>query len=287
MAKRGGWLLGRDGSKPGWYGSWQNLNDGPDGEPVGPPYHGRAYVHPTGSEETTARVEWVLGSTAARLCVNVDSGDGEVVLCVALPPVALYLGLESRGLRELLMDGLGLWRPYSGRQGGRLGIEREASLSFHDLSLWWRAWQDPNDWREGTPRWREGNLNFDRLLRGRAVVTRRELERREVSVPMPEGPYAATAVLEEVRVEYPRWPTEVAYTVTLDLTAAGGIPVPGKGESAHDCEDDAILQSSERGRSIPDAIGELVGSVLARRERHGGRGWLPPPKAAPAPAEAA
>ena len=288
--RRGGWLLGRDGTRPGWYGSWQNLNEGPTGEPAGPPTYGRAYVHPTGDEKTTARVEWKLGLGAGlRLALNVDSGDGEVLLSVGVGVAALYLAVEARALRVALMHKLGLRRPYSGLGGpGFLGVEREVSVRFHDASFWWRAWSDPDEWREGTPRWREGNLNLDRLLRGRDEVKRRELERSEVYVPMPEGPYKATATLEEVRVERPRWPTEVSYAVTLALPDDTGIPVPGKGENSWDCGEDAILQTTVCTRSVAEAVGELVGSVLARRERHGGKNWRPEPKPPAAPtAEAA
>lgn len=276
--KRGGWLFGRDGTEPGWWGSWQNLVEGPDGEPAGPPWHGRAVVHPSGSDgSSAASVEWRLGSTAVRLCCDVDSTEGEIAFSVALPPVSIHLGVKARELAHLLRDRLGISELST---NGRvvLGVERETSLRVFDGSVWWRVWSDPNDWSSKTPRWQEGNVNVLRLLRGAETVTRRAIDRSEVFVPMPEGSYAATAKLEEVRVSRPRWPTEVFYTVTLTMAAVAGIPIPGNGESGYDLDEDAIFGSTMITQGIAAAIGELVGSVLERRQRHGGKNWQPAAK---------
>jgi hypothetical protein len=291
--KKGGWLFGRDGTRPGWYGSWQNLNEGPAGAPKGSAlWHGRAWLYPSGAgEDETLRACWRLGLDAGlRLALNVDSADGEVLLSVGVGVAALYLAAESRGLRKFLWGMLGMRRP-SRSAAGMLGYEREVSVSFHDRSLWWRAWADPHEWSEGTPRWRDGSLDLDRLVRGPARVVRTELRATDVLVPMPEGSYRAAAVLEEVRLVRPRWPDEVSYSVKLDLskeqepTGQAGIPIPGKGENSWDVDDDAIYESSTSARTFAEAVGELVGSVLARRERHGGKDWRPPPRE-PVPAAA-
>lgn len=113
----------------------------------------------------------------------------------------------------------------------------------------------------------------DRLF-GRQEMTETVLREGTVMVPMPEGEYPATYKETRMAWQRPRlpWPSRTREQVTLDLEVP--IPFPGKGENSWDCEDDAIFSSSG-GRSVPDAVGDLVASVLRRRMQYGGMGWTP------------
>jgi|SRR6185437_1201621 len=284
--RRGGWLFGRDGSEPGWYGHWQNLNEGPTGEPAGSALlHGRAYVYPTGNDQMALRASWKLGIDAGtRLALNVDSGDGEALLSVGVGIAALYIGIEARWLHDALYA-IGMTRKSRHDKVSILGIEREVSLRFHDGSVWWRAWADPNEWCS-TPRWRDGSLSLDKLLRGEETVIRRPLACRTVQVPMPERSYDGVATFSEVRIERPRWLTKVFTDVKITMCDGDEIPIPGKGESSWDIDDDATRSFSAPASSIEDAIGQFVASTLKRRLKYGGKRWheklrarQPPPPA--------
>ncbi len=113
---------------------------------------------------------------------------------------------------------------------------------------------------------------LDRLL-GRTVCTVEKSEPEPVIVPMPEGNYPGTIVREHRTWKRPRWPwpsqVRADYSVTMDV----GIPTPGKGENAWDCDDDAIFGTGGSTRS--EAIANVAAAALRQRERYAGDGWTP------------
>lgn len=235
------------------------------------PLHGRAWLRIGDEEETLFTFSWNLLSRFAHVRAFVDPHDGELGVSVALPPVALWLSFES-------------W-PIAKRLKSIAPDERELSLSFHDGAFWWRTWASPNEWREGTPRWREGSFDVLDAVFGKQTQDRQDEPPVPVKVPMPEGVYEGACVMTTIRVGRPRWPSTFARAAEIKL--ATPIPVPGKGENSYDCDDDAISSRSGPARSPADAVSKLVGSVLRTRERRGGRDWTPPgttPQAAPVPA---
>ncbi len=151
--------------------------------------------------------------------------------------------------------------------------DREVSVRLHGGSLYWNFWTPSMEWSSKTPRWRNGSFNFVDLVLGRSKYSEREVETRDVLVPMPEGAYPAKAMLREDTWRRPRWPwARRLMRVSIDIP--GGIPKPGKGENSWDCGDDATMGITTPARSIPEGVGRLVGSVLSDRVRRGGwRDW--------------
>jgi hypothetical protein len=123
-------------------------------------------------------------------------------------------------------------------------------------------------------------------LFGHFTVEDREVASQLREVPLPEGVYEVRFRLVERTTRRPRWPFPRRF-VTCEATVVRGpdgrtsIPIPGKGESAHDCDDDGWVSMGLAANTIDAAIGELVADVLERRRRYGGATWRP---AVPSPA---
>lgn len=268
-----GWLLaiatlagyGEPEAGGRWSIRWQNLSK-EDGEGDAP-LHGRAWLHWTPDHDEALRLSWNLRSSFAHASVSSDRSDGcEIGLSIALPPVALWLTLDSRSLLGDLLERLG---------------DREIRVAFHDRTLWWNLGLDPDEWRSNEPRWRRGSFDVAEALFGKESVTETPVGDPEpVAIPMPEGAYAGMCSMLLVRRARPRWISSSFRVAEIELSTP--IPVPGKGENSWDCDEDAI--HSLRGPAITpaDAVANLVRSALSTRERRGGRDWRPS-KPAPRP----
>jgi hypothetical protein len=249
---------------------WQNLVEGPNGEPRGWAWHGRGWLN--FADAASVRVSWNLWSSFVHARFHVDAMEDEVGVSVALAPIALWFAVESRHLR-----------PWMKRLGLRHG-EREVSISAHDGTVWWKAWADPSSRSSSAPRWRDGWWSVDDALRGKPVYTSRVISETPAIIPMPERSYRATVVLTEDTWTRSRWPATRVRGATVKMAAGEQIPIPGKGENSWDCDEDAIYSCGTRAGTVSEAIASIVGSALASRERHGGRNWKPEAKPAAATA---
>jgi len=163
---------------------------------------------------------------------------------------------------------LSIWMFANGMLPG-LPRDREVSLRIFSGAIWWSVWRDWRDgWSRDVPRWRDGNFNFVDFLLGDAKYSTRDIEAREIVVPMPEKSYAATAKLFESTWKRPRWPARKLLRVQIDVPE--GIPMEGKGENSWDCGTDATFGITCPANSIAKGVGELVGSALHDRVRYGG-----------------
>jgi hypothetical protein len=275
---------------------WQNLNDD-ETRPRwgGGARHGRAWLN-FGRDErrrgTEINWEWCFFWREGNggLSFRVQRGDGVgVQLSVGIPWLAsIYLTLHG-GIWERLANRLlpefaaDQRRSYPGQQlPVRDYSDREISLRFHDAAIWWHLWTDPDSWSSRTPRWRNGNFRPIDFLLGHTKVTVREIERRDVLIPMPERAYAATVIIEDRVWRRPRWPFAWhRHTGANVRMESDPVPHPGKGESEYYCGEDATYSSSfpiprERFQDpISYAIGQVVASSLDSRARYGGRDWRP------------
>lgn len=230
---------------------WQNLNEGPDGEPRGLPHCGRAWLHL--SDLWTLSVEWDLWSWRLGASAGTKD-DGELVASVQVPPVSLFFGLE----------------------GPMRLPHRDVSLKVYDGTIYWRLWADPDSWESSRPRWRDGGASPADLLLGKQVYTERVLGREgEVRIPMPERAYLGRAVRYEWQRKRPRWFAERSTNVRITMDFGQEVPFPGKGENSWDCGEDASFGFSCPASNVADAVGKFVGSVLESRARHGGADWRP------------
>lgn len=256
-------FIDKDG-EAGLWTHWQNLNErrrGANGsESYGPPWHGRAWLH-WGRSNNCAEVEWNLGSFAFGLSLRHD--DEGLHWSVQVPFLSLFFALEGKPF----------WRHYS-REA------RELSVSVFDWAIWWKTWKDPHSWRSGTPKWRDGSFHIDDFVLGKMRYSSRPLEYRWVEVPMPERTYYGCARLEEATWKRPRWLAQRLVRCEIEMLPGEGVPFPGKGENSWDCGEDACHGQTAPARSISEAVGDLVGSVLRSRVRHGGHDWRPAMKQA-------
>lgn len=242
----------------------QNLNEQGGGRMGSMWLAGRArlWVRQTDrGDDPSIGVEWRLGrlGLGARLIVEPRHGDDDCTLSATLPGVSLYLSTDRL---------FPAWVPRPRRDPHTIGF------AVHDGGLWWDVWQNDVEWRSGTPRWRHGHFDPLDWLLGRRRFRRHLFGTQEAEVPMPEACYPATVSLEEHTWQRPRWPWPLRqYRAVINV--AEGLPVPGKGENAWDCGEDAIYSLTTGATTVPQAVARLVRSCLETRARYGGPAWRP------------
>lgn len=184
------------------------------------------------------------------------------------------------------------WYPtYESSYGhGRIGEEREISLSFHGGCFWWDFWVS-EEWSSWTKNktWRKGCWHIVDLIKGKHKCERNEIHRDEHVLPFYEGNYNVE-VIKYLRIDkWPRWPTRkmVSWEVKAGYYKDGKfidkpIPVEGKGESSYDCDEDATWSMTFPGapyrkevQSSYDAALYFWHSMMKSRERRGSSRWVP------------
>lgn len=193
------------------------------------------------------RWEWAPWSRFCHAYISREHGEMKVGL--AFPPVALWFSVEH-------------W-PTLGK-----GPEREIGVHIHDWAIWWRVWSPSQSWSNTTPRWRDGNWHPARTFLGKWVYEETVIEERPVRIPMPEGEYPATAVLSHAVRGHRLNPFKHKQR-EVKINVPRGIPFSGKGENSWDCGEDGLFGMSCPARSIEEAIGKTVSSVLETRKRRG------------------
>lgn len=249
----------------------QNLNEKP-GDVLGSIWkHGRAWLHRVVDGESKwpplATFEWSHGRTSLAATLHFNGGEREVTAHLAVPGGSYCATfVMPRWLVERLP-----WKAH-GRKGGWDGVDRNIGIRVFDGAIWLSLWEDGMSWRSDDPWWTRATIRLDDLLLGKAKYATREISKREVKVPMPEGSYDATATLEHATWTRPRWPwrpfSKELLRVKIDVPK--GIGHPGKGENSYDCGPDATYGISTPARTVEEGIGKLVASVLRDRVRYGG-----------------
>jgi hypothetical protein len=250
---------------------WQNLNEKPGGRTGTPLRHGRAWL-----AVGAGGLHWEWTTLRARCAIHlglVKHEERGVVATLAIPllfsvHVLVHGGPFARLAARLLPE----WTWENGE-------DREVSLRVFDWAIWWEVWRDPMaSWSRRVPRWRCGNFHPVDFLFGRTTTTERVLREEEVVVPLPERGYRGKVRLDEITWRRPRWPFAWRRVLSAHVDMAQGeqVPVPGKGESAHDCGEDATYSLSTTAATVEEAVAAMVESVLRTRRRHGGSvGWRP------------
>ncbi len=154
------------------------------------------------------------------------------------------------------------------KPGFQLPKEKEISISIHSGCIWWNLGFSEDRWK--VP-FLKGNFNPFDFFFGRPKYSDKEIESREIVIPMPEAGYKATAKLFIASWSRPRWFTKSIQRVSIEIPE--GIPFPGKGENSYDCGPDATYSiTTGECNSIPEGVGKLVASVLRDRVNYGGYG---------------
>ncbi len=234
--------------------------------------HGRASLWLDESSNRVAGLEWHIPTRSFGTRISVGHDDSPFNASLSTLIFGLYASVDAPWLR-IARDKILKWLP---SDMGRNYSGRKFSVSVHDFAVWWSLGVDDMGWTSKRPRWRDGCWHpLGHLMRQGEP---REVEERAVLVPMPERSYRASARLEQTRwgfTKLPRFFDRIDYHVDLKMAEGEQIPFPGKGESAHDCGDDAAFGIYGPARTIEDGVGRMVASVMRSRVRHGGTNWQP------------
>lgn len=159
---------------------------------------------------------------------------------------------------------------------GSVREERQIGLQWRNGGLDINLWHNPNEGSSSDPWWWNIRLPLRDWLLGQTEYNSETLEEGECQIVMPEGTYPLTYVHSLATWKRPRWPkTKVVHRFTLTVLDEGGIPIPGKGESAYNCEDDAVFDVTIPAERLADAILAMFKDIAATRERYGGPLWRP------------
>jgi hypothetical protein len=267
-----GWL------KEHWGLHWQNLDDRPgDGfKSTGNLWkHGRGWVQPWGYENGRPgfRLEWNVLAGYWRIDLGVDPQESEINWGFATPALSLWWAVTDC---YPLLRKLGLEGPWP-EPGDWDGYQKDVSLAFHEGSFHWTIWLDSNQHSSKTPFWRDGYFNVPDFLFGDTVHSKVSVKGPiDVEIPLPERTYKGTIEMKRETWQRPRlpWPSDVILRAHIDMKS-DPLPLPGKGTTSYNCDEDATFSSTGPARNVADAVGRLIGETLARRERYGGRGWRP------------
>lgn len=243
-----------------WF-HWQNLND--NGREL---LYGRAWLyfgreraaHPA---QKCVQVSWRIGPWHW-LSLKFDrGGEDDYAFAIGLGFVDLYVILSGfRAYDTLPRDwprstGIGLY-------GDNLVVEWDC-----DDSSWSSA--------TGPAHGRSRSWCLLDVLLGRARYDSREEEPVFAVVAMPEAEYHATVTMHDDTWKRPRWPwPKRVRRATVDVPF-GGVPIPGKGENAWDCGEDAVHGQTAPAATPEEAVEKLRAYALGRRAKYGGRNWTP------------
>lgn len=218
-------------------------------------YYGRLWLG-------SLHVELAIPSSFWHMELVLNDGENTALgLNVALGFFAIWIHFENRKLWNFL-------EKFTKRKGQRYTNGRRIGWSFFGKSLRISLWEDETEWSRSDPKWWYFNIDFAKIIKGKPTFSRTIIEERNITIPMPEKSYEATAKVEIFEWKYPRWFAKKSKSVNIEVPER--IPKEGKGESAHDCGVDATYGMSCGANSIPEAVGKLVGSVLSDRVNYGG-----------------
>lgn len=229
----------------------QNLNEDGAGRPKGFPREGRSWLHfsPRGFSAREFRFEWNLWTHFCGISLKRCGDSGGLTFHIAFPPFSFWLTLP-------------LGRPRWSSHGVIF------DLAVHDSALWWQFGGNSMEWSSRTSKWKHGSFNVADFLLGRTQFSQEVLSTHQVLIPMPEGGYPATVVLERCTWKRPRWFALVK--PMADVKIPKGIPHQGKGENSYDCGEDRLFGLSRSASTIEQAIAGTVESALRSRRRYDG-----------------
>lgn len=244
----------------GW--NWINdsrrdlLNGKDDMRPWVFPLAGRLWIYLSKDYQSKVGFDWNIWRFSCSAELRFGEHEDDLGFHIAFPPVSFWFSLNAKWAYKIV-------KMLDATSGKSIGF------SIHSWAIWWNVWHgDFEGWSSNDPKWKHGSFHPIELLLGREVCTTRDIEARDVMVPMPEKNYPAKAKLVEYRWKRPRWFEKRMLRVQIDIP--GGIPHSGKGTEAWNCGDDATFGLTTCARTIPEGVGNLVGSVLGDRVKYGG-----------------
>lgn len=149
---------------------------------------------------------------------------------------------------------------------------REYGIRIHDWLFTIHYGDNPDEWSKDSKR---KSFFIDDLLFGHANVEIIADELNRMEITLPEGVYPLMVTRTVNRRTRRRVPLYREIFVIYDIESETGVPIPGKGESSWDLDDDAIFSAGYWADSYDEALDRFKQYVLDRRLKYGGPNWLP------------
>lgn len=227
-------------------------------------------------------LEWSFGrpTCGARLTLHSPGGENDLSGNIQVPGASFFWGLTNIPYWRKVQERLGLYKPKSpGHPYGQF-VSREIGWSIHDWKLWVDIWKKSHEWSRRDPWWMHTVIDLHPmdLLFGYTKYSDGDTIKDEiVEFPMPEKSYKGRVRIQANEWKRPRWPfPKVILRAHVDMEEP--IPLPGKGTCSYNCGDDALHGLTAPCKTVEEAIGMVVGSVLDSRKRYGGSHQFTPQK---------
>lgn len=151
---------------------------------------------------------------------------------------------------------------------------RDTGVRIFGGSVWWSLWEWRGGWSSGANKvapwdstgWTSTWHVVDWLL-GATKHEREQLDRTSVTFTMPEGygyeaaEHQAEVVTERRQWWRPRWPWGRVDNIIVEVTVEGGVPHPGKGTTAYNCDEDALITASTVVDETPWGQAPMLGTA--------------------------
>lgn len=227
----------------------QNLSEGSQF------WEGRAWFD---AGRNSSRVEWCFGKRAHFLSAYIGiGGEDGITFHAGIPYLfALWFCFSLRFFSRFMPDD-----------------EYQTGITAHEEFIWINVWRNEMSSREA---WLHWTFDWKTFFFGKQSYKNRVLNEFRSIVVMQEGDYSCTVLIEESTWKRPRWKAIIHNYATFKFD--NPVPIPGKGENSWDLDDDAFLQMSVRlapGQTITEAAKDIAAKIRQRRERYGGKNWLP------------
>lgn len=175
-----------------------------------------------------------------------------------------------------------VWLRYQSPRTKRFRIEgdydaRHIGIMLHPHDMAWMTvdiMAKSGSWSRSDPWWMHNTLNIHTIF-GRVRSEKVDLDGGVCQIPMPEGVYEGLWARNRYVSSYVGPLGKIRDRILGPKTSnpsywieiPGGIPCYGKGENSWDCGMDGIFGTG--GRTIEDAIGNVVSAATRERNRHG------------------
>jgi hypothetical protein len=189
-------------------------------------------------------------------------------------PWVLHWSIDSKRLNNLIVPWV-----RDDRSIGAYIVLRDGSVDAMHASYY--LWLDRNGDDSKLPAWRRGFIRPIELLFGPSTYLSWQtgtMRTREVT--FDGRAYVVSSWHERSEWWRPRWPFGAWMTANVTrVTCTEGIPIPGKGENAHDIDDDAMHEHTfNELLSTWVAIERFAREVAKVRMVRGGAHWSPSPR---------
>lgn len=248
----------------------QNLNEKGKGVLGSMWREGRCCLYLDSEARTAFNFSWALWSSFHMVGIGLDLATHDNVFSVSLHlyKVHFWFSFEYWKWQNWLSDKIK-------RKDKKYGHGRSLGLEYYQGGIRLNLWQDPMEFRGVDPKWWGMHLDLPDFFLGCSKYAKTELSTEHTQISLPEGNYPSKIVFLSESWTRPRWPWPTT-RVSAEITPKTPVPVPGKGENAWDCEDDAVHSMGTSASTVSEAVGKFTQSILRDRERYGGKNWLPP-----------